>query len=167
MSFNPFSKNTLTVSQAILWGGIVAGVLDATDGVIAYGILGMNPIQVLQYIASGALGASAFSGGLATAALGALLHFMIAFVVATVFVLASRQISALAEQPVVFGLLFGAAVFIVMTYGVLPFSSVARSPFSLGLFLNGIIGHALFVGLPIALYASRVSQPGMAMSQKA
>ena len=47
---------------------------------------GLNPIQVLQYIASGAMGQSAFQGGLATAALGAAFHFSIAWVAAGVFV---------------------------------------------------------------------------------
>jgi hypothetical protein len=51
--------------QAIFWGGLVAGTLEAVDGVIAYGTQGLNPIQLLQYIASGALGKSAFQGGLA------------------------------------------------------------------------------------------------------
>ena len=49
------SKRALTNVQAIFWGGLVAGTLDAVDGVIAYGTQGLNPIQVLQYIASGAL----------------------------------------------------------------------------------------------------------------
>lgn len=39
----------------IFWGGLTAGVLDSVDAVIAFGLKGMNPIQVLQYIASGAL----------------------------------------------------------------------------------------------------------------
>jgi hypothetical protein len=51
----------------------------------------LNPIQVLQYIASGALGKSAFEGGLVTAALGAMFHFIIAWAAAAVFVLASRR----------------------------------------------------------------------------
>jgi hypothetical protein len=42
-----------------------------------------------------------------------------------------------------------------MNYGVLPRSAVGSAPFSLGMFLNGIFGHALFVGLPIALFARR------------
>jgi len=46
-------------------------------------------------------------------------------------------------------------VFFFMNYGVLPLSAVASAPFSLGMFLNGVFGHALLVGLPIALYARR------------
>jgi uncharacterized membrane protein YagU involved in acid resistance len=147
----------MSVTKAILWGTLVAGALDAIDGVIAYGILGMNPIQVLQYIASGMLGKASFEGGLATAALGTVLHFFIAFVVAAIFVLASRRLPILTSQAVVFGLLYGAAVYLVMNYVVLPQSNVAPSPFSPGLFLNGAIGHALFVGLPIAIYARRAA----------
>ena len=145
----------MTIPRAILWGGLIAGVLDAVDGVVAYGFQGLNPIQVLQYIASGLLGASSFHGGIGTAALGTVFHFFIAFVAAAVYVSASRLIPALYASPRLFGPLFGVAVYFFMNYGVLPFSAVASAPFSLGMFLNGIFGHALFVGLPIAFFAKR------------
>ena len=148
-------KQALTNIQAIFWGGLVAGILDAVDGVIAFGTQGLNPIQVLQYIASGALGQSAFQGGLATAALGAAFHFIIAWVAAGVFVLASRRLEILKTRAVPAGLLYGAAVYLFMNYLVLPLSAVAASTFHVGLFLNGVIGHALFVGFPISLFARR------------
>jgi uncharacterized membrane protein YagU involved in acid resistance len=148
-------KQALTNVRAIFWGGLIAGVLDAIDGVIAYGTQGLNPVQVLQYIASGALGKSAFQGGLTTAALGAAFHFSIAWVAAAVFVLASRRLEILKTHAVLAGLLYGAAVYFFMNYLVLPLSAVAAGTFQLGLFLNGVIGHALFVGLPISLFARR------------
>jgi len=148
-------KQDLTNVQAIFWGGLVAGILDAVDGVIAYGTQGLNPIQVLQYIASGALGQSAFRGGLATATLGAAFHFSIAWVAAAVFVLAAQRVEILKAHAVPAGLLYGAAVYFFMNYLVLPRSAVAASTFHVGLFLNGVIGHALFVGLPISLFARR------------
>jgi uncharacterized membrane protein YagU involved in acid resistance len=132
------------------WATLVAGTLDALDGVVFFGLHGLNPIQVLQYIASGWLGAAAFSGGLAAAGLGALIHYGIAFVVAAVYLAAVRSVPALRGQWVVAGLLYGAAVYLVMTYGVLPHSAVAPSPVTPAAFANGILGHALFVGLPIA-----------------
>ena len=141
--------------QTIVLGGTVAGVLDAIDGVVAYGFLGLNPIQVLQYIASGAFGSAAFEGGLAMAGAGALFHFFIAFVVAAVYHLGTRSVPQITRYIAVSGLLFGASVFLVMNYLVLPYSAVAPSAFSWPLFLNGIIGHALFVGLPIAWFARR------------
>ena len=148
-------KQAPTNLQAIFWGGLVAGVLDAVDGVIAYGTQGLNSIQVLQYIASGALGRSAFRGGLATGALGAAFHFLIAWVAAAAFVLASRRLQILKIHAVAAGLLYGAAVYFFMNYFVLPLSAVVPTAFQLGLFLNGVIGHALFVGLPISLFARR------------
>jgi len=150
------SKQALTNVQAIFWAGLVAGTLDAVDGVIAFGTQGLNPIQVLQYIASGALGKAAFQGGLATAALGAAFHFSIARVAAGVFVLATRRLDILKTHAVHAGLLYGAAAYLFMNYLVLPLSAVAPSTFHFGLFLNGVIGHALFVGLPISLFARRV-----------
>ena len=153
-----FPTQRFNASKAVLWGGLVAGVLDATDGVVAFGFAGMNPIQVLQYIASGVLGPASFQGGLASAALGTALHFLVALVAAAVFVLASQKIPALVQKPVLCGLSFGVAVYFFMNYLVLPLSAVPKSPFSLGLFLNGVIGHAVFVGLPIALYARRAAQ---------
>ena len=139
----------------VVLGGTVAGILDAIDAVIAfYLVAGFNPVQVYQFVASGMLGKAAFEGGLSTAVLGLILHFFIAFVVAAVYYAASLAIPALHRQAIIFGLLYGVAVYLTMNYLVLPLSSVPPSPFSLVLFLNGIIGHALFVGLPIALLAA-------------
>jgi hypothetical protein len=69
------ATRTLSVSRAILSATLAVGVLDATDGVVFLGPHGQNPIQVLQYIASSVLGARAFSGGLASAGIGLVLHF--------------------------------------------------------------------------------------------
>jgi uncharacterized membrane protein YagU involved in acid resistance len=74
-------------------------------------------------------------------------------VAAAVFVLASRRLETLKTHAVLAGLLYGAAVYFFMNYLVLPLSAVAAGTFQLGLLLNGVIGHALFVGLPISLFA--------------
>lgn len=141
--------------DTIVLGGLLAGTLDAMDGVVAFGFNGMNPVQVLQYIASGLLGTPSFQGGLKTAALGAVLHYFIAFAVAAIYYAASLKLPVLHQRPVKWGLTYGVAVFLVMNYVVLPLSAVPKSPFSLPLFLSGIIGHAVFVGLAIAWFAHR------------
>jgi hypothetical protein len=46
------------------------------------------------------------------------------------------------------------AVWAVMNLVVIPLSRIAPSPFSFSLFVNGVVGHAIFVGIPIA-YAAR------------
>ena len=65
------------------------------------------------------------------------------------------NLEVLKTRAVAFGLLFGAVVYFFMNYLVLPLSAVASSRFPMGRFLNGVIGHALLVGLPIAHYARR------------
>ncbi len=155
---NQARTGSRSVFRAIVYATLLAGALDATDGVVFFGLHGLNPIQVLQYIASGLLGAQSFQGGLATAGVGVLVHFAIAFVVAAVYIFASRRVPALRSQWIVFGLLYGAAVWAIMNLVVLPHSAVAPSPVSMAALLNGIIGHALFVGMPIAFFANKVRQ---------
>ncbi len=151
------AARTLSVSRAILYATLVVGALDAADGVVFRGLQGQNPIQVLQYIASGLLGARSFSGGLASAGLGLLVHFAISLVVATIYILANRRIAVLRTQWVLVGLLYGAAVWAVMNLLVLPLTAVGHSAIPAAALANGLIGHALFVGLPIAFFAKKVA----------
>ena len=149
------NPHLLTVGRAILYATLIAGALDATDGVIFFGLHGLNPIQVLQFIASGLLGAAAFTGGVATAGVGVLVHFAITAVVAATYILASQRLSALRSQWRSLGLCYGAAVWIVMNLVVLPHSAVAQAPITTAAALNGIISHALLIGVPIAYFAKR------------
>jgi hypothetical protein len=42
----PISAQRLTPGQAILWGGLICGVLDAIDGVVANALhAGLNPMR--------------------------------------------------------------------------------------------------------------------------
>jgi hypothetical protein len=148
---------TLTVSRAILYATLVVGLLDATDGVVFLGLHGQNPIQVLQYIASSLLGTRAFSGGLAAAGLGLVVHFAISLVVVMLYILASRRIAVLRTQWLLLGLLYGAAVWAVMNLMVLPLTAVAPGSITTAALANGIIGHALFVGLPCSFFAKKVT----------
>lgn len=154
----PLTAATLTRGpflRAAALSGLAVGVLDATDGVAWFGLTaGQNPIQVLQYIASGALGASAYSGGLATAGLGALFHFALSIGFAVLFAIAYLGLSAVRQNWVVAGLGYGVAVWALMNLVVLPSSAIGPQPISAATAIHGVIGHALFVGLTAA-YATR------------
>jgi predicted ABC-type sugar transport system permease subunit len=67
-----------TARRAIGWAGLLAGFLDITAAAVLFGLKGKSPVYLLQAIAGGLLGMSSFQGGLATAALGAFFHFLIA-----------------------------------------------------------------------------------------
>jgi len=135
---------------AILVGGVVAGILDALTAFYLYGW------SMPRGIASGLLGRSALGGGTPTWILGLALHFFIAISAAAVYYAASRKLKFLAESPVVCGLFYGIAVFLVMNLIVLPFSAIHfRGPFQyLGL-VRGILIHMFLIGLPIALSVRR------------
>ena len=142
--------------RAIVAGGLAAAVLDAADALVAYKLaFGMSPLAIYEFVASGLLGQSAYAGGAATALLGLAIHFLIAFGAAAVFVLASERLPQLRREAVGWGLAFGVGVFLVMNLVVIPLSRIPASVPSLPLVLNGVIGHALLVGLPIALAARR------------
>src|SRR6266446_6369811 len=107
---------------AVLWAGFACGVLDITAAFVVYGFFGAKPVPLLQGIASGLLGPKAFDGGLATALLGLLCHFVIAFGAAAVYFVASRCIHVLVDQAVIFGAVHGVAVYFFMNRVVVPLS---------------------------------------------
>jgi hypothetical protein len=115
---------------------------------------------VLQSVASGWLGRDAYQGGLATAALGAVTHYFIAFVVVAVYLAASSRLPALARSPFVYGPLYGVLVYLVMSRVVVPMSPAAVGPRTLAGVINGLFIHALGIGLPAALFARRTWGPG-------
>ncbi len=141
----------------ILWGGLVSGVLDITAALVVYGRFGLPPIRLLQGIAAGLLGPRALEGGLATALLGLLCHFFIAFCAATVYFTASRWIPFLLEHAAISGVLYGVAVYFFMNRIVVPLSAARKYPFSFKMMVIGVVIHIFCVGLPIAITVRRYS----------
>ncbi len=84
-----------------------------------------------------------------------LLHFCIAFVIVAVYYMASRRLRGLRQHPIVCGLLYGLVAYLVMSQIVVPLSAIGRGPFVLALMVNGVLFHALGVGLPAALISAR------------
>jgi uncharacterized membrane protein YagU involved in acid resistance len=145
--------------QPIFWGALVAGTLDISAAFLtAWLRAGIGPVRLLQFVASGLIGAAAFTGGAKTAILGLALHFLIATVATVVFYLASRKLLFLIERPVNFGLLYGIVVYLFMNFVVLPLSSVAPRPMTLTGFTIGILTIMFCIGLPIALIVRRFSR---------
>jgi hypothetical protein len=150
-------KNT-NAMLAVLWAGFACGVLDITAAFVVYGFFGPRPVPLLQGIASGLLGSKAFDGGLATALLGLVCHFVIAFGAATVYFVASRAIPFLVQYAIACGALYGVAVYFFMNRIVVPLSAAAKRPFSMKLMIIGVVIHIFCVGLPISLSVRRFSK---------
>jgi len=134
----------------VLWAGFAAGV---GDTLLAIALFRVGPVRIYQSVAAGLLGRDSFQGGLASAALGMFLHFFIATTAAAVYVAASTRLKLLLRQPVACGLAFGIAVYFFMNLVVVPLSRAGGRGFSFSWRL--MVGHALLVGLPIALVARR------------
>jgi hypothetical protein len=145
--------------QPIFWGGLIAGTLDiSTAFLTAWLRRGISPTTVLRFVASGLLGPAALTGGAKAAAIGLVLHFLIATGATVVFYLASRKFLFLLERPVHFGLLYGVAVYLFMNFVVLPLSLVPRGPMTVSGFIIGLLTIMFCVGLPIALIVRRYSR---------
>ena len=147
-----------SVFETIVFGGLAIGVLDFLDASIFFPLYyGISFVDVWHGPASGLIGREASrSGGWNTAVLGIVLHFVVAFCIAAVYFLLSRSLPFLVRHPIASGLVYGVAAHFVMQYVVIPLSAIATWPTwpPIGSLLNSLIGHAILVGLPIALIAS-------------
>ncbi|HET6671305.1 MAG TPA: hypothetical protein VFH15_13835 [Pyrinomonadaceae bacterium] len=145
--------------STIVYGGLVVGVLDLLFAFTLYSlILGVPPLRIFQSVAAGVIGRTAATeGGMRTFLLGIVLHFIVATCIATVYYLASLLLPVLIRYAVLSGLTYGIMAYFGMKYIVLPLSAIGQSgrlP-RLPILLTEVVGHALLVGLPIALLTRR------------
>lgn len=174
----------MKIILAILLGGLAAGALDILYAFVVYGPLsyGVAPERVLQSVAAGLIGRDASrAGGMETAALGLGLHFLIATLMAAVYVLLATRVAMLTRQAVLWGLVYGLILYVAMNYVVVPLSAAGANGHFASSFgeaserlsasfseVRGgggedypwmlwgtIFTHTVLVGLPIALIAKR------------
>lgn len=139
------------VAPATLVGGLFGG---AADLWVACTLSGLPLLAIGKAVARGWLGREkAMGGGLEVSWIGLASHFTIELVFAAVYVAASLRAPALRRLWYVAGPLYGAAIFCVMRFVVLPLSAAGYSmPPPPDLYWE-IAGHVFLVGLPIALAA--------------
>ncbi len=134
---------------AIVVGGLITGTLDMSYAMLMYSP--KAPFLIPQGIAGGVLGAGHQLGGATgTTILGFVLHFTIALGAATVFYLASRQWPFLTQQPLISGMIFGACVYLVMHFIVIPLSALPHLHWHWRTQIPEFIWHWFGVGLPIS-----------------
>ena len=152
----------LTTTRAILFGGVTVGALDLIDAFVFFGLRsGARPMAILHSIAAGFLGRDAArAGGVQTAIVGLLSHFLVAFCIVATYVIISRAAPALRQRWGLSGLVFGVAAYFVMTWFVVPMSNAGNQQITFALpatpvVINGILIHMFGVGLPAAYFSSR------------
>ena len=143
--------------RAILTAGVVVGVLDISSAFVIWWQRGVTIQRGLQGIAAGLLGAKSYEGGMATAGLGLALHFFVAFVVVSIFYLASRKLQFLTKQPFISGVSYGIGVYVVMYWIVLP-TAFPTFRHRLSNEVLELAIHICLIGLPTAFIVRRYSE---------
>ena len=138
-------------------GGLVAGALDITYACVFWAVkAGVSAERIFQSVAAGLLGKASFEGGAATAALGLGLHFFIATSMSVAYYLVARRWPLLWQRAVPCGLIYGLFLYAFMNFVVVPLSAAgsggAKDPLWVAM---SVAVHALFIGLPIALFTRR------------
>lgn len=150
---DPAATNRRTHPLAyVLTGGLVAGTLDLVFAMVFWAWRAELPaLRILQSVAAGVLGPTAFEGGLETGLLGLVLHFFIALSMAVAYYAAARRWPLLWQRPVAWGAAYGLLLYAIMNFVVVPLSAATGSGdpvftvWSLGV-------HVFLVGMPIALF---------------
>jgi len=142
-----------STSKAILLGGLIAGTIDVGAASL---INLVNPLRILRTIAAGLIGlAAARHGGIPVAALGLLLQWSMALIIAAIYVLAGRALPVLRTRWLLCGPAYGVTIFLVMNYVVLRLSALAVTPdFTAQAFAENVLAMLLF-GTIVAWSASR------------
>lgn len=137
--------------------GLLVGSLDITAALVNfYSKTGRDLLIVLKYIASAVAGKEvAYAGGNKMAALGMLLHFIVAFIWTIFFFLIYPKIRLLSANRILTGIAYGIFIWAVMSYVVVPMTKISGGAFNLkeaiisALILTGAIG------LPLSFIAYR------------
>ncbi|HEY1870235.1 MAG TPA: hypothetical protein VGG71_04210 [Chitinophagaceae bacterium] len=151
------STRSSGAAKSFFLAGLVAGTLDILGAITVYVVImkRLTTVRLLQGIARGALGKSAFTGGTATALAGLGFHFLIAFTWAGFYVLIFPYIPFLRKQKIIGGLLYGIFVWCVMNLVVLPLLGVAPIPTKWDGIARGALILMFCIGLPISLIVNK------------
>jgi len=151
----PQSKTSALKTILLAW--LTAGCLDLLAAITVYSLImqRVTTTRLLQGIARGALGNSAYEGGTATALAGVGFHFLIAFCFTIFYFFIFPYIPFLKKQRIISGLLYGIFVWCVMNLAVLPLLNIANIPTKWDSITRGAVILMFCIGLPISLIVGR------------
>jgi hypothetical protein len=142
---------------ALLLTSLLAGTLDVIGATTSYLLHGnKNPAKIWRYVASGAFGTPALTGGTDMVIYGLLFHYFIAFMCTLVFFLSYTRMPALPRcDKYITGIIYALLVWVVTNLVILPLSRAPQGHFHLQTVLIGMGILVLAIGLPISLLAHR------------
>lgn len=134
---------------------LLVGTLDILAAMVITLLHGNGPIRMLQYIASGVFGNTAFSGGSIFTFMGLFFHYSLAFLWTILFFSLYQVLKKLIKSVLLLGIAYGLFVWGVMNLLVLPLSRAFQGPFTLVSTLTGILVLMAMMGLPLSFMADR------------
>ena len=143
--------------SALVRIGLIAGTLDISENLVFNAFRHITPAMIFRYIASGLLGMEAIRGGAGMIALGVAIHYTIALAWTALYFFAALQWRVLVRRPLACGLIYGALVYIVMNFAVLPLTRVPHShaAASVASRVSGMLALLFCIGLTVALLTAR------------
>jgi hypothetical protein len=151
------NENLKRAALAILAGGMAAGAIDIVSAGAGRAAKDWGQVlSMLQFMATGLLGKAALTWNLGLmAATGLAAHFGLTLIMAALFVLAARRWDFLLRHTWAAGICYGVLIYLAMSRFIVPHSGVPvwKTPPGFWANVNPAMGHAFFVGLPIAAAA--------------
>ncbi|HTH57894.1 MAG TPA: hypothetical protein VL728_17725 [Cyclobacteriaceae bacterium] len=141
--------------QSALKSGLIVGLLDGTAACVnAYLQRKVGPLAVFRYVASGAFGRDALTGGWDMVMWGLFFHFFIAVSWTFLFYFLYTRMKLLQSNKIYVGIMYGVLVWLGMNFVVLPLSNVPPLTYKLipTVIMIGI--HMFVIGLSISLLAN-------------
>lgn len=136
---------------------LVAGALDISSAFV-YAGLGEHhtgPLPILRYVASGPFGDHMKEEGLLGALVGLGVHFVLMANMTAVLILAAQFFPILRRRPAVTGVVYGAALYSVMYFIVLPLRYPGFAPHDAVKIAQQLFSHLILVGLSMSLIGMR------------
>ena len=133
----------------------LSGLLDLVAAIIVYSILldKTSALRILQSVASGVFGKSAYSGGIEMAVIGLIFHFIISFIFTYLYFYVYPRISFFRKERIFSGFVLGIFIWMIMNLIVLPLTFSGMFPADI---LSSLIGIAIIIisiGIPVSLIA--------------
>lgn len=136
----------------------ISGTLDIFFAMILTVLFGREIGNMLRYVGSGPFPA-ATDMGLAGAIIGLFVHFGLMAIMAAILIVFVRQRPQLLDKPIVLGIVYGLATYVVMNLIVVPLRFDAPLPPSARSIATQLFAHICLVGIPMALIAARYLRP--------
>ncbi len=151
---NPTQKLQVRI---VLLSWLLVGTLDICSAFIDYYIAtGKNPLNVLTYIASGAFGKSASSGGWGMILTGLFFHYFFALCFTLLFFWLYPRIDLLSKNRIVTGIVYGIFIWLVMNLVVVQLSSAPHRPINaikISKAIKAVLILIFMIGLPLSFVA--------------